>query len=73
MRGVLIGLFYIWGVTGLFATLIRLADMKLSGSVDVATSTYAAAIALMWIGGMLFFFFCEAFRQFEDRYLAKKT
>jgi hypothetical protein len=51
-------LFAIWGGIGLLTntfTLISLfLDTRTSG-VGVGTSSYASAIALIWIGGMLFF------------------
>ncbi len=48
-------LFFIWGAVGLFANFISAGNLFTSTSVGVGTSTYVCAMALIWIGGMLFF------------------
>jgi hypothetical protein len=46
--------FVIWGFLGFIANSIIHIGL-FSGSVGVGTSTWASAVALMWIGGMIFF------------------
>jgi hypothetical protein len=54
-RGVLSGLFWFWGLIGLFYNAGTLTG--LTGSVGMGTSTYLAATSLIWIGGMVRFGF----------------
>ena len=52
-RGLLTGLFWLWGGVGLFFNAGSL--MGLTGSVGVGTSAYLTATSLIWVGGMLLF------------------
>jgi hypothetical protein len=52
-RGLLTVLFWFWGGVGLLFNAGSL--MGLTGSIGVGTSTYLAATALIWIGGMVLF------------------
>jgi hypothetical protein len=54
-RGSLSALFWCWGVIGLIYNGGTL--MGLTGSIGMGTSTYLAATALVWIGGMVLFGF----------------
>jgi hypothetical protein len=54
-RGLLSGLFWLWGLVGLIYNAGTL--MGLTGSIGMGTSTYLAATALIWIGGMVLFGF----------------
>lgn len=55
MADTLRGLFWIWGVLGLFIVIGGLVQMSLQGSVGVGTSSYVTAIATSWIGGLVLF------------------
>jgi hypothetical protein len=48
-------LFVIWGGVGFLGSLVTLLSLFLSTSVGTGTSTYVAAVTLIWIGGMVFF------------------
>jgi hypothetical protein len=48
-------LFGLWGGIGFLGNLLSLINMFATSSIGVGTSAYAAAVALIWIGGMLFF------------------
>ena len=48
-------LFFIWGGFGFLFNLATLLDLHVPAAVGVGTSAYAAAVALIWIGGMVFF------------------
>jgi hypothetical protein len=48
-------MFVVWGGFGLFANLFLGIGSLLAPSVGVGTSAYVSAMALVWIGGMLFF------------------
>lgn len=48
-------LFFIWGAIGLICNLFALLGMVSAGSVGVGTSAFHSALALVWIGGMVFF------------------
>ena len=52
-RGLLSGLFWLWGIIGLLFNAGSL--MGLTGSIGVGTSAYLAATSLIWIGGMVLF------------------
>jgi hypothetical protein len=54
-RGLVSGLFWLWGLIGLIYNGGTL--MGLTGSIGMGTSTYLAATALIWIGGMILFGF----------------
>ena len=54
-RGLLSGLFWLWGLIGLIYNAGTLTG--LTGSIGMGTSTYLAATALVWIGGMVRFGF----------------
>jgi hypothetical protein len=47
--------FGIWGSVGFLVNLIVLADVHMGGAIGVGTAERATAVALIWIGGMLFF------------------
>ena len=46
--------FILWGSLGLILSLYSLLDIAL-GRGSTGTSAYVSALALIWIGGMLFF------------------
>jgi hypothetical protein len=48
-------MFVIWGGIGLLANIVSFLSLFVSSSVGVGTSAYVSAIALIWIGGMVFF------------------
>ena len=50
-------LFWIWGLAGFALVLIQLTEMmsKLKKGVGVGSSSFLAALAVVWIGGMVFF------------------
>src|SRR3979411_2514249 len=50
-------LFWIWGLAGFALVFVQLAEMmsKLKDGVGVGSSSFLAALALVWIGGMVFF------------------
>ena len=52
-RGVLIVLFWSWGIVGLFANGILF--LALSGSVGLGMPADITATVLLWIGGMVLF------------------
>jgi hypothetical protein len=48
-------LFFFWGAIGLFFDVFELIDLHMRSEIGVGTSAYASAVALIWIGGMIFF------------------
>jgi len=48
-------LFFFWGAIGLFFNVFELIDLHMRSEIGVGTSAYASAVALIWIGGMIFF------------------
>jgi hypothetical protein len=50
-------LFVIWGGLGLVINILNFMSMFSSGttSIGVGTSSFASALVLLWIGGMVFF------------------
>jgi hypothetical protein len=50
-------LFWIWGLAGFGLIFMQLAEMmsKLKEGVGVGSSSFLAASAVVWIGGMVFF------------------
>lgn len=50
-------LFWIWGIGGFILVGIDLAEVmgKLKEGVGVGSSSFLAALAVVWIGGMVFF------------------
>jgi hypothetical protein len=48
-------MFVIWGGLGLLGNIVTLLSLFATNSVGVGTSAYVSAIALIWIGGMVFF------------------
>jgi len=48
-------MFIIWGALGLIANGFTVLTLFTSASVGVGTSAYVSAMALIWIGGMVFF------------------
>jgi hypothetical protein len=50
-------LFWIWGVGGFGLVFMQLAEMmsKMKEGVGVGSSSFLAALAVVWIGGMVFF------------------
>lgn len=49
-------LFYMWGLFGFLGNLVNALSMTTAtGGVGVGTSAYVGTMALIWIGGMLFF------------------
>jgi hypothetical protein len=50
-------LFWIWGLGGFAVVIVDLAELmsKLKDGVGVGSSSFLAAIAVVWIGGMVFF------------------
>jgi hypothetical protein len=50
-------LFWIWGLGGFAVVIVDLTDLlsKLKDGVGVGSSSFLAAIAVVWIGGMVFF------------------
>jgi hypothetical protein len=51
------GVFAAWGGIGFFVNFLILLALVFSREVGVGTSTWACAIALIWIGGTVFFGF----------------
>jgi hypothetical protein len=52
-RGFCSGMFWLWGIGGF--GLIGFEFLALTGSIGVGTSSYIAAQAIFWIGGMIMF------------------
>lgn len=48
-------LFATWGFIGLLGAIFNLLDLWIRRPLNVADTTYIAATALIWIGGMLLF------------------
>ena len=50
-------LFWIWGLGGFAVIIVDLTELmsKLKDGVGVGSSSFLAAIAVVWIGGMVFF------------------
>lgn len=50
-------LFWIWGSGGFAVVILDMTELmsKLKDGVGVGSSSFLAAIAVVWIGGMLFF------------------
>ena len=50
-------LFWIWGLAGFALVLIQLTEMmsKLKECVGAGSSSFLAVLAVVWIGGMVFF------------------
>src|SRR3954449_11697731 len=57
MRFVLAMLFWLWGIAGFAVIIFDAADTmsKLQTGVGVGQSSFLAALAVVWIGGMVFF------------------
>lgn len=53
MRGILLGVFWLWGFGGLAVN--GMTFLGLPSNVGVGTSAYLAAMLLLWIGGMVLF------------------
>lgn len=53
-------LFWIWGLPGFGFVFTQLAEImsKLKDGVGVGSSSFLAALAVVWIGGMVFFGLC---------------
>ncbi|MCP3383205.1 hypothetical protein NLM31_22825 [Bradyrhizobium sp. CCGUVB4N] len=56
-RNFLAVLFWLWGIAGFFVVIVDALDTmsKLQSGVGVGQSSFLAAIAVVWIGGMVFF------------------
>lgn len=56
-RAFLAMLFWLWGIAGFFIVIVDALDTmsKLQSGVGVGQSSFLAAIATVWIGGMVFF------------------
>jgi hypothetical protein len=48
-------MFVIWGGLGLLGNIVSTIELFAANSVGVGTSAYVSAMALIWIGGMVFF------------------
>jgi uncharacterized membrane protein YhaH (DUF805 family) len=50
-------LFWLWGIAGFFLIIVDAAETmsKLQTGVGVGQSSFLAALAVVWIGGMVFF------------------
>jgi hypothetical protein len=57
LRFLLALLFWLWGIVGFLVILLDAADTmsKLQTGVGVGQSSFLAAVAVVWIGGMVFF------------------
>jgi hypothetical protein len=57
IRFLLALLFWIWGICGFALVAIQASEVfgKLKDGVGVGSSSFLAAIAVVWIGGMVFF------------------